>query len=278
MMQGPLHLQSLEKRNESRFTSTSKPSLRQIITQHRKLIDCDQEAGREMEYTAPPKLLSSHSGRVILLNGFPGVGKFSIGRSLFGMFDPKHARFIDNHLLIDPVQAIIPGRGADHKVLRRTFRQVAFDALTTIEDASTTLIFTSCLSSSKEDQQVFEEYLAIASQRRVPLYLFNISCDRREHHSRLVTTERSTGSKTKLVSPEILDDMLDEHQLVKIAQNETTFPEFSARYMFELDSTYDSIEETASKIHRIVTQDLDLTSTETPDIDDNVPEDEQSHR
>ena len=211
-----------------------------------------------MDYTAPSKPLSSRSGRVILLNGFPGVGKFSIGRRLFEMFDPKHARFIDNHLLIDPVQAIIPGRGADHKALRHAFRQVAFDALTTIEDASTTLIFTSCLSSLKEDQQVFEEYLAMASRRRVPFFLFNISCDREEHHSRLVTTERTTGSKTKLVSLEILDDMLDKHQLVTIVQNKTTTPESSARYMFELDTTYDSIDESATKIHRIVTQDVNL--------------------
>ena len=231
-----------------------------------------------MEYIVPSKLLRSHSGRVILLNGFPGVGKFSIGRSLFGMLDPKHARFIDNHLLIDPVQAIIPGRGEDHKALRRAFRQVAFNALTAIEDTSTTLIFTSCLSSSKEDQQVFDEYLAMASRRQVPFYLFNIFCDREEHHSRLVTTERSTGSKTKLVSSEILDDMLEKYQLVSSAQDDTTVPGFSAKYMFELDTTYDSIGETATKIPRIVTQDLDVISTETYDTDESVPDHEQSHQ
>ena len=133
----------------------------------------------EMDYTAPSKPLSSPSGVVILLNGFPGVGKYSIGCKLFKLFDPKHARFIDNHLLTDPVQAITPGRETDHKALRRTFRQVAFDALTAIEDASTTLMFTSCLSSSEEDQQVFEEYLAIACRCQVPFYLINISCDRK---------------------------------------------------------------------------------------------------
>ena len=194
------------------------------------------------------------------------------------MFDPKHARFIDNHLLIDPVQAIIPARGADHKVLRRAFRQIAFDALTAIEYASTTLIFTSCLSSSQEDQQVFEEYLALSSRRRVPFYLFNISCDREEHHSRLVTNERSTGSKTKLVSTGVLDKMLDEHRLAKTAQDETTLPEFSARYMFELDTTYNSIDESASKIHRMVIQDLDSISTETRDPDESVSDHEQSHQ
>ena len=193
------------------------------------------------------------AGRVIVLNGFPGVGKFSIGRRLFEMFDEKHARFIDNHLLIDPVQAIVPGRGADHRAPRYAFRKVAFDALIAIEDTSTTLIFTSCLSSTEEDQQVFEEYLAIASRRQISFYLFNISCDRKEHHSRLVTTERSTGSKTKLIIPEVLDDMLDNHTLVEIEQHKTRLPDSPVQHSFELDTTNQSIEESAADIYRIIT-------------------------
>ena len=193
------------------------------------------------------------AGRVVVLNGFPGVGKFSMGRRLFDMFDPKQARFIDNHLLIDPVQAIIPGRSTDQKALRYAFRKVAFDALSGIADERTTLIFTSCLSSSEEDQQVFEEYLAIASRRQISLYLFNIAGDRKEHHSRLVTTERSAGSKTKLTIPEILDDMLDNHTLVEIEQYKTRLPDSPVQYSFELDTTNNSVEESAAEIYRIIT-------------------------
>jgi chloramphenicol 3-O-phosphotransferase len=201
---------------------------------------------------SPNPLLPS-SGRVILLNGFPGVGKFSIGRKLFDMFDHKHARFIDNHLLIDSVQAIIPGRGADHKALRHEIRRIAFDALSAIEDESTTLILTSCLSSTDEDRQVFEEHLTIAFCRQVPFYLFNISCDKKEHHNRLVTHERSAGSKSKLVIPEVLDDMLVKHKLVEIGHEQTHLSQTSVEYMFEVDTTLDSIDESASKIYAMVT-------------------------
>jgi chloramphenicol 3-O-phosphotransferase len=205
---------------------------------------------RHVDYTLAHKPLHTFEGRVILLNGFPGVGKFSIGRRLFNMLDHRHARFIDNHLLIDPVEAITPGRGTDHKALRRAFRKVAFDALCDITDRNLTLILTSCLSSTEEDQQVMEEYLAIASRRKVPFYLFNITCDRSEHHRRLLTTERSTGSKTKLIDPEILDDMLEKHKLVEIAEEGRDRPRRSGRYMFKHDTTtHCSIDESALMLY-----------------------------
>jgi hypothetical protein len=150
------------------------------------------------------------------------------------------------------VEAITPGRGSDHKALRYAFRRVTFDALCDIADQSITIILTSCLSSTEEDQQVMEEYLAIASRRKVPFYLFNITCDRSEHHSRLVTTERSTGSKTKLIDPDILDSMVEKHKLVEIAEEERELPLTSGRYMFEVDTTHSCIEESAIKIYMLV--------------------------
>jgi chloramphenicol 3-O-phosphotransferase len=203
-----------------------------------------------MTHSNPPSL---PTGRVVLLNGFPGVGKYSVGRSLFNMFDHKHARYIDNHLLIDPVEAIVPGRGPEHKELHRAFREVAFDALCNTVDKSTTLIFTRCLSSTEEDQHVFEEYLALASRRQVSFFLFNISCNSVEHHSRLVKTERVKGSKTKLVIPEVLNNMLHEHKLVKLDYGQTSLTHTAANYMFKLDTTYNSIDESALKIYNIVT-------------------------
>jgi hypothetical protein len=97
-----------------------------------------------------------------------------------------------------------------------------------------------------------EEYLAIASRRKVPFYLFNITCDRSEHHSRLVTTERSTGSKTKLIDPDILDSMVEKHKLVEIAEEERELPLTSGRYMLEVDTTHNCIEESAIKIYMLV--------------------------
>lgn len=48
---------------------------------------------------------------VVLINGFPGAGKFTIAQHMvsnhyFGL--PDRVRFIDNHLLIDAVEAASP--------------------------------------------------------------------------------------------------------------------------------------------------------------------------
>lgn len=232
--------------------------------------DADQPHGVILEDfdRIHPSQLSLPVGRVVLLKESPGAGRFSIGRKLFEMFDHRYARFIDNHLLIDPVQAIIPGRGAGHRALRHAFRRVAFDALDEIADTRTTLIFPSCLSSTDEDQQVFEEYLGIASRRQIPLYLINISCDREEHYSRLVTVERSLGSKTKLVTPEVLEEMLDKHKLVALPHDQNHFPRIPAVYMCDFDTTNDSIEESAVKILETIGQQTSLTIAETRNTDE----------
>ncbi|KEQ58337.1 uncharacterized protein M437DRAFT_17843, partial [Aureobasidium melanogenum CBS 110374] len=188
------------------------------------------------------------SGRIILLNGFPGVGKYSIGRKLHALFEPAHVRFVDNHVLIDPAQAIAPGRNSDHKELRRAFRKVAFDALCNIPGQDVTIILTSCLSSATEDREVFEEHLRIASCRGIPIYIFNIICAPNEHKVRLSAPERSAGTKTKLLDSEILNSMMSKHRLMRLSDLDESHEGDVERRLFELDTSGQSIEESAAKI------------------------------
>jgi hypothetical protein len=61
---------------------------------------------------------------VLLLNGFPGVGKLTIASLFEAKLDHSSTpfRLIDNHLLIDPVVAIEPVRNKGHYALRKKFR------------------------------------------------------------------------------------------------------------------------------------------------------------
>lgn len=194
------------------------------------------------------------SGRVVLLNGFPGVGKYSIGHRLYTLFEPPHVRFVDNHVLIDPAQAIAPGRDNDHKELRRAFRKVAFDALCNISDPGVTIILTACLSSTAEDREVFEEHLQIASCRGIPIYIFNIICAPSEHYFRLSAPERSAGTKTKLLDSRILKAMMSKHRLISLSDLGESHKGDPERKMFELDTSGRSVEETAAEIFATVTQ------------------------
>ena len=56
---------------------------------------------------------------IIVLNGFPGVGKYTILKEVQALLAAdKSPRLIDNHLLIDPAAALYPGRGVHHHELR----------------------------------------------------------------------------------------------------------------------------------------------------------------
>ena len=51
---------------------------------------------------------SQPAGCVIFINGFPGIGKLSIARSLQGQLADMATRLFDNHLIIYLAEAIHP--------------------------------------------------------------------------------------------------------------------------------------------------------------------------
>ncbi|EXK99820.1 hypothetical protein FOQG_00212 [Fusarium oxysporum f. sp. raphani 54005] len=59
------------------------------------------------------------SSKIVILNGFPGTGKLTILQNLKKFLPGGTTFLLDNHLLIDPVAAIIPDRSNRHHELRR---------------------------------------------------------------------------------------------------------------------------------------------------------------
>lgn len=210
----------------------------------------DQNVNGSQSLMPPYHKEPSKTASVILLNGFPGVGKSAIGQELFRLFGSANARFLDNHLLIDPVQAILPGRDTGHKSLRREFRRVAFTALKELQDPDVVIILTGCLGSTQEDLEVFYEHLQIAVHRCIPMYLVNITCEEKEHLSRLTSTERSQDNKTKLQNQDTLHDLLRNHTLIQPKVNEISFTMDVDLRLVELDSSGLSIAESAADIWR----------------------------
>jgi adenylylsulfate kinase-like enzyme len=79
---------------------------------------------------------------VLLLNGFPGVGKFTIAKSLCSSFVTSNTPYLllDNHLIIDAAHAIIPDRSPSNYALRKQFRDVAFNGLKALEEENSVVI------------------------------------------------------------------------------------------------------------------------------------------
>jgi hypothetical protein len=154
---------------------------------------------------------------LILINGHPGVGKHTIAKLVHQGIGAK-SLFIHNHLLIDPVEAIHPGRTVAHYALRKKFRDVAFDALIADQNPERIIILTVCLGQNEVDAAVMREHLRIAQERRTPVCWVNLTCDSVvEHHDRIAEDERKSGRSTKFTDTELLDALKSETALLTAA-------------------------------------------------------------
>jgi chloramphenicol 3-O-phosphotransferase len=155
---------------------------------------------------------------VLLLNGFPGVGKFTIAKAISAKLTQGNFphRLLDNHQLIDPAASIQPVRNAEHYELRQSFRAVAFEGLKLVKEENLVIIMTACLSTSPvptpyNDIEQFIQYVDLADARGVPLVVVNLVCDFSTNSERLRSTDRmGVNGKMKLVDPEILEKIRRE--------------------------------------------------------------------
>jgi hypothetical protein len=167
---------------------------------------------------------------------------------------------MNNHLLIDPVQAIYPERSTKHYALRKKVRDVVFDELKSIRDVprKRTIIFTSCNAKIEADREVFEDYLEVAHARVVRFLWLNLVCDRDTHLERLGTGERLEAERQyasrKLTLPEDLLNLLAKHELLRPEHCKEELEAASLPVQFaELDTTELDAEKTVDAIMKLCT-------------------------
>ncbi|CZR50315.1 uncharacterized protein PAC_00187 [Phialocephala subalpina] len=131
---------------------------------------------------------------VILLNGFPGVGKLTIAKALqLALPSDVPNRLIDNHVLIDLSEAIEPKSTEEHHALRRKIRNLALLAPEALKDDNMVIIMTTCLSDTPVDIARHHEHADIARARDVSLFTVNPTCDDKTNEARLCTDGRKAG-------------------------------------------------------------------------------------
>lgn len=190
---------------------------------------------------------------VILLNGFPGVGKLTIAKALQHALPTNvPSRLVDNHVLIDVSEAIEPGRTEEHLALRKKVRDVAFSALKRLKQNSTVIIMTTCLSETPMDIARYHEHADIARARGVPLFTFNLTCDSNTNKSRLCSEGRKAGrafGKMKLVDVDLLTRIRQDYVLLD--PRKTTHSNLKLFHL-ELDISNLSAEEAMEKIRAFI--------------------------
>ncbi|KAJ5800683.1 uncharacterized protein N7518_002751 [Penicillium psychrosexuale] len=181
------------------------------------VVDVVQAAGSTFSYDNAHKLMTRMSSsliresldkralKFILLNGFAGVGKFTIASKLatYLAFAGLEARVVHNHLLADLADAVRSKTAPTYQTFRRQLRDLVFDAISTDEHIlpGTAFVFTGNFSQSMVGQTAAQEYATAASRCGASFIPVTIHCNIEELERRIVSRSRSEVSSRKLLDP-----------------------------------------------------------------------------
>ena len=176
---------------------------------------------------------------LIWINAFPGTGKFTIAKLLTTLLDEGDPLLIDNHSLIDPVEANFSRDHPNYQQERHRGRDAMFKKF--VEDAAfqtriiiftgeqtqppvnfrlpisnlTSRLMVDFQSNNDLGRDVAKEYevaALLAGRPFLPIYL---ECDIKENTRRITSPQRGISGTTKLLSPEILAEIRSRCQLFR---------------------------------------------------------------
>jgi hypothetical protein len=146
---------------------------------------------------------------VLHINGWPGCGKLTIGRLVA---ERLGARFVDNHALLNPAEALFERNNPLHRELRYKIRETFFAyAARLAPDAS--IVFTDALADDPGDAATFDEYRTFAGARSSRLISAVLDCDLDENLRRLARPGRA--EQRKLTRAAVLEDLRAKYRLLK---------------------------------------------------------------
>ncbi|EON98532.1 hypothetical protein UCRPA7_5889 [Phaeoacremonium minimum UCRPA7] len=137
---------------------------------------------------------------LILINGWPGVGKQTVAEMLALLLGEDKAHLVDDNNFVGTVH--LPHGHPDFEKSKREDRDTAFANF--VEDASSLgkiTIFTDCQADTIEGRSVAQEYEATAARSNRALIPIYLDCQLEENLRRVQTLERRTSLKDKIRSP-----------------------------------------------------------------------------
>lgn len=169
---------------------------------------------------------------IVHLNGWPGIGKFTVGRTLA---ERLGARLVHNHLLHD---VAIVCAGLDDPArwpFYEEIRQAAYTALAHRPRTETFVMTNALCVGSEREREAWDHVVDLAIARSVPLVPVVLEASFDENARRIQSDDRRGR---KLVEPDILSDFMKADRIQK--------PEVSE--LLTLDVTRLSADQAADKI------------------------------
>jgi hypothetical protein len=167
-------------------------------------------------------LQTSLDNTIIVLIGFAGTGKYTIGRALA---ERTGARLIDNHLINNPIFKVVNADGVTPlppavwgKV--SDIRRLVYEAIREISPPGLSFIFTLELRESDPNaHRAFLDLQELAGVRGAQLVPVRLVCDVEELCRRVADPARA--AQLKEISPELARKKMSEHTVLN-PQHENT--------------------------------------------------------
>ena len=157
----------------------------------------------------------SFDNTIILLMGFAGCGKYTIGQGLSKL---TGAKLVDNHLINNPIFTVVHQDGVTplpppvwDKV--KEIRRIVYNAIRELSPPNLSFIFTAELrESNTADHVAFVELKKLADARGSLFVPFRLVCDVDELCRRVVSPERA--ERLKMISPELARKRCEEDKVL----------------------------------------------------------------
>lgn len=126
---------------------------------------------------------------IVLLNGFPGVGKLTVARELAKSFpEPTHCVIVDNHSIIDQATQSTQKRTPEYYALRKEILRTFFSNKI---KPYTTVLMTACFAGEPaHDVDQWKDYINLARETGFVFVHVTISCSLARNQERLTSAER----------------------------------------------------------------------------------------
>jgi hypothetical protein len=153
---------------------------------------------------------------IVLLMGFPGTGKYTIGRELVKL---TGAKLIDNHLINNPVFTAINADGIRplpagvwDKV--SSIRQIVYESIRELSPPGLSFIFTiHVVERSAGDHKAFLDLAELAQARKSLFVPFRLVCEVEELCRRVVDPARA--ERLKQIRPESARNTAECHTVLE---------------------------------------------------------------
>jgi hypothetical protein len=135
---------------------------------------------------------------IIHINGYPGVGKLTVGRALAARLG---ARLLDNHAMYDVAFALADFRSPAWDEIARGVREVAFRGVEAISP-SIPIITTNACSDSDWGNEMWAAMLAMARRRGSRFLVVSLACSPGENARRVQSEDRKGGKMSDPIALE----------------------------------------------------------------------------